>query len=135
MSTPNFCVSVPSRPVGSLAQIFSAVKIQVEYSSFDSYDKALASELCLIIAEMFTLPPDAEVQIGKDKPTAETVQQVYFYLTHEHLKLVMDNFRSCSREIKFKKAYLRTALYTSVFEYESHYANLYAAHHSKAVCK
>lgn len=136
MSTPNFVGSVLSRPVGSLAQVLTAVKSQVEYDTFYPTEKALAGELCLIISEMFTLPPGAEVQIGQDKLTVNLVQQVYSMLTREHLALVIDNFRSCGREIKFKKAYMRTALYNSVFEYESYCENLYASHRSgKAVAE
>ena len=136
MSIPNFVGNVSSRPVGSLIQILKAVKSQIEYDTFYKNDMALVGELCLIISELFTLPPGAEVKIGQDKLTAELVQQVYSMLTREHISFVIDNFRSCGHEIKFKKAYMRTALYNSVFEYESYCENLYASHRSgKAVAK
>ena len=136
MSTPNFVGNSPSRPVGSLAQILTAVKTQVEYDTFDKSDKALAGELCLIISELFNLPSSAEIQIGQDKLGIDLVQQVYSMLTREHLSFVIDNFRACVREIKFKKAYMRTALYNSVFEYETYCEGLSTSYlSSKAVAK
>ncbi len=82
-------------------------------------DKAFAHELCAIIAEVNLMRPHFLVKIGGEALEAGLVQEVFSCLTHDHLERVMTAFNSCKNEIRNKKAYLRTALYNSVFELEA----------------
>jgi hypothetical protein len=81
-------------------------------------------ELCNLIAEMYTLPPNNIVRINSMEIPVSTVVDIYKKLSSEHLEFVSGNFSKQKHLIKFKKTYLQTALYNSFFEYEAHYTNL-----------
>lgn len=108
---------------GLLASELERVKATLEFECYDPAYEAQAEEICLIIAEMAILPPSATVQIGGNKLTAEVVREIYSMLTHEDIVTVMDNFEEAAYKIKFKKTYLRTALYNEVFERSSRVIN------------
>ncbi len=111
----------------TFSAVLDAVEEQVEYFAFTTADKPTAEGLCLIITEILKLPPASMVRIGGNNLPAEMVQAIYYRLTHEHIELVMSNYARAAYEIKFKKTYLRTALYNSVFEFDAHYENAVAA--------
>lgn len=96
---------------------------QIDLQEFDRADRALAYELIMIIAEMYSLYPLAPVKINSERLTAETVGEVYSRLTSDHLKFCIGKFREVKYEIKYRKSYFRTALYNSAFETESYYEN------------
>jgi len=120
---------VPSRP--SLFQTLEAVKRQIDYESFVQEKRdwvlPLYQELCLIIAEMYVKPPASIVRIRGSEIEAAIVQEVYSALRHEHIELVADNFKKQTSLIHKKTAYLQTALYNVLFEFDAHYTNL--VHH------
>ena len=97
----------------------TAVAKQLELYAVRETDKAFAYELCAIIAEVNLMRPEFRVKIGSEALEAGLVQEVFSCLTHDHLDRVMAAFNSCKNEIRNKKAYLRTALYNSVFELEA----------------
>lgn len=96
-----------------------AVAKQLELYAVRETDKQFAYELCAIIAEVNLMRPHFLVKIGGEALEAGLVQEVFSCLTHDHLERVMTAFNSCKNEIRNKKAYLRTALYNSVFELEA----------------
>lgn len=112
--------------VSKLGDALKAVHEQTEIECFAKADQAQAEELCLIIAEVYCLP-SIEIQIGKDKLPAELVQDVFSRIGNEHIKMVIENFRSIAYRVRAKKTYMRTALYNSVFEYEANYDNQFRA--------
>ena len=81
-------------------------------------------ELCYIIAEVYIIDPDSKIKIADEILDAYLVQEIFRELTLQHLELVESNFGDQTELIKNKRAYLRTALYNSVFEIEAHYTNL-----------
>lgn len=109
--------------VGSFLETLSAVENRVGFVNFRREDRAQAKELCLIIAEIERLPDRYDVQIAGEKLPAEMVREIFRMVEHEHIEMVIDNFKKERREIAFKKSYFRTAIYNSVFELESHYIN------------
>lgn len=109
--------------VGSFAEALRGVKARACLYAFRKEDRQQALELCYIIAEAERLPDGTPMQIGGDKLPAELVREVYGLLQHEHLEMVIENFKKEQRELRYKKSYLRTALYNAVFELESHYIN------------
>lgn len=116
--------SSPGRVLsGSLSEMLQVVKSNLEFDCFDEEYLQQAEEICLIIAEIFVLPPTASVRINGNELTAETVKEVYSMLTYEDIITVMDNFETATYEIRFKKTYLRTALYNEVFERSSREIN------------
>ncbi len=92
---------------------------QVELSAFRCPDRALAYELCAIIAEVRLMRPSFSVKIGGEVLEVGLVQEVFEELTHDHLIMVIDNFKGFEYPIRNKKAYLRTALYNAVFELDA----------------
>ena len=125
---------IPSRHVPSCLSLFQAleaVKRQIDYESFaremangKMWIPPLHQELCLIIAEMYVKPPTSIVRIRGEEIEAAIVQEVYSALRHEHIELVADNFKKQTTLIHKKVAYLQTALYNAVFEFDAHYINL-----------
>lgn len=106
-------------PSGSFYEVLQAVRDQINIECFFREDWDQVNELFLIIAEMYKLPPLAEVQINGQKLPASLVQEVYLLLTEDHIRRVIQNFEAATYTVKFKKTYIRTALYNVVFEYES----------------
>ncbi|MGM9681826.1 MAG: hypothetical protein ACI3XR_10025 [Eubacteriales bacterium] len=117
-----------SGPVGSFSEIVDEVRGQLEIDCFPESDRAQAEEICLIIAEVMMLPDNMQMQIGGDKLSVGLVRGIYRRLTHEHIDLVIRNYAGVGYMIRHKKTYLRTALYNCVFEYESHFINLYSSY-------
>ena len=114
--------TTPSRGQ-SILDMLELVMQQVEYHCFVDMNSnrvdPLYKELCLIIAEVLVLRPDAIVKINGSDMNAHLVQEIYSQLRNDHIQLVFDNFHNVTTHIYNKKAYLRTALYNSVFEAES----------------
>lgn len=124
----NFSVSKKGRSVRpSFRGMFEKVKEKAEVECFDRESTPQATELCLIITEVLMLNPENEIRIGGVMLSVGMVQEVYGQIGHEHIDLVVGNFNKVSYEVKNKKSYLRTALYNSVFEIESHWTNQFHA--------
>lgn len=128
--------SSPVRQVKSRPSIFRTleeVKEQVEFQCFTetreangrrwTYTDPLYEELCLIIAEVLVMNPDAEIKVAGAEVNGFIVQEVFGRLNNDHLRTVVHNFQRVSYEVKSKKAYLRTALYNAVFETDSSVTN------------
>ncbi len=118
MSVP----SCPSRP--SFRDAIRHAEAQIEIQSFDERDLAQAHEICAIMAEISLMRMDIPVRIAGEPLDSTLVKQVFEEITAEHVQLVIRNFNGVTGLIRNKRAYLRTALYNSVFELESHYKNL-----------
>jgi len=105
------------RPVRQSPSLFAALEVakaQIEYDTFN--DTALASDIALIIAEIYVLPPESIVRIGGAELNAEIVREVYTKITCECACKVYDSFRSVKYPVRNPKAYLRSMLYNAVFE-------------------
>ena len=114
------CLSV--RP--SFRTAFSRAAEQVELGFCENNERDALRELCYIIAEVYLIRPESKVNISDEELDAYLVQEIFENLTLEHLRLVRDNYSQQTGLIKNKRAYLRAALYNSVFEFEAHYTNL-----------
>lgn len=108
----------------SFREAFRRAAIQTELSLCGNNRADQMRELCYIIAEVYIINPNSKVAISDETLDAYLVQEIFSELRYQHLELVLDNFNSKTELVKNKRAYLRTALYNSVFEYEAHYANL-----------
>jgi rRNA processing protein Gar1 len=123
----------PVRP--SLLSTLEKVKAQIDYEGLNTkYDfntgrrifqeNQQMREICMIIAETLIIQPEKEIAVNGDKMPAGIVQEVFGLLTNSHIELVLDSFNSTTNLITNKKVYIRTALYNSVFELDSHYKNI-----------
>lgn len=109
----------------SFREAFRRAAIQTELDCYRNTNRAdQMRELCYIIAEVYIIKPESQVAISDELLDAYLVQEIFEELRSVHLELVADNFNSLTTIIKNKRAYLRTALYNSIFELESHYTNL-----------
>ena len=119
---------LPVRP--SLSSTLAKVKTQAEYRCFACTKTGridpLYDELCLVVAETLLLDPDSSVKVNGSPTGIHLIQEVFLLLRAEHFRLVFDNLQIESYKVSNKKAYLRTALYNSFFEYES---NSIIGHH------
>lgn len=112
----------PSRP--SFREAFRRAAEQVELQCSEPIEKDHLRELCYIIAEVYMFDPDSRIKISDEIIDAYLVQEIFEELELEHLRLVWANFSAQTRLIRNKRAYLRTALYNSVFELNAHFTNL-----------
>ncbi len=85
---------------------------------FGNDEKPFYEDCKKIIAEMFMINPDRDIPIAGENLKNRQVREVYLKLTPEHIRLVHDNFAKVKYAVRYKKAYLRTALYNSFFELE-----------------
>ena len=112
----------------SLLKTLKEVESQIQYTEFSCTKTGevdpLYRELCLIIAEMYIIPPDRLIRIRGNDIEVAIVQEVYQQLRHDHIELVADNFKKQTHIIRKKTAYLQTALYNVIFEIDAHYTNL-----------
>ena len=111
---------VLSRP--SFREAIRRAEDQIELGAIDHFQNE-ARELCMIMAEVWMMNPGDKLRVSGEMLDAYMVQEVFGELTCEHVKLVLANFHSITYLVQNKKAYLRAALYNSVFEMEAHYAN------------
>ena len=107
----------------TLSDHVARIEAQIEIGCYEKEYEAQVAEICLIIAEVFMLPPYAEIQIAGQKLTVALVCGVYDMLERRDIIAVMDNVEKATYEIKHKKTYIRTALYNSVFERETREVN------------
>ncbi len=119
---PSFSCETKARRVG-LCEVLEKTELQIELVCFPERDKPFAKELALIIADVALLPQTVNIRIDGVQRPATYVQEIYSRLTHEHIALVIEKFKKVDFEIKFKKTYLRTLLFNSVFEFESTWEN------------
>ena len=94
------------------------INAQIEGECFRSEDKELVASIVRIITEVITLPEGSTVRIEGNDLRAELVAYQYGYLTHEHIKQVLENYKRITHKITHIKTYLRTALYNSVSEFD-----------------
>ena len=105
--------------VGCYRARLEELEEQIPIECFDECDMSVAREIHRIIAEMSILPEECDVQIDGVKLPAAVVADVYRSLTVEHVKGVIENFEQMAERIRFRKSYLRTALYNAALEYSS----------------
>lgn len=108
---------------GALSDALNLAMAQVDYHCFADnrlgWVDPFYKELCLVIAEVFVLNPVTSVKINDSLLPARLVQDVFSHIRNEHVCLVYNNFHGLTHRVHNKKAYLRVALYNSVFELEA----------------
>ena len=107
----------------SFREVLAYVRDQIEIECYTEQDKPQAKEIALIIAEVYKLPAACEIQIAGNKLPAEMVQEIFARLSNDNVTEVIRHYKEARYEIKHTKTYIRTALYNSVFEFESRLDN------------
>lgn len=122
----------------SFVGILQTIKEKVDFEAFQADNgqtDPFYEEICKIITEVLFLNPANELKIAGELLPVLLVQEIFAQLTHEHIEMVADNFGMITNIINNKKAYLRTALYNSVYELESHYTNRVQHDMAEESCK
>ena len=107
----------------SFREVLKYVRDQIEIECYTEQDRPQAEEIALIITEIYKLPATCEIQIAGNKLPAEMVQEIFTRLDNSNVTDVIRRYKQAQYEIKHTKTYLRTALYNSVFEFESRLEN------------
>ena len=99
-------------------------QVEYDYIIFDGVlAPSLVREVCMIMAEVYLMDPGNPVRISGEWLNSHVVQEVFSQITREHVEMVIKEFCRLTCDIRNKKAYLRTALYNSVFSIDAHYRN------------
>lgn len=106
----------------SISEITDALACSFEIEGLAG-SKELYTEMCRIIADVFTIHPDCIMRVASAPRLARNVQEMYGLLTGSHLEMVAEKFSSCTYEIKNRVAWMRTALYNAPMEFDSYYTN------------
>lgn len=99
---------------------------QVEYDALitrSELPSALIHEVCKIIAEVYMMDPDKPIRVSGEWLDGHVVQEVFLELTSEHVATVIEEYLRVCDEIRNAKAYIRTALYNSVFTIDAQIEN------------
>lgn len=103
----------------SFSQTLKLVEAQVEWQCLPRNKQLKGKELCMIIAEVLTLPAGALIRIeGEDREAAD-VAEIYGMLNYSHIEAVIDSLDATRYRIRAMKTYLRTSLYNAVFTLEN----------------
>jgi len=120
------------RPVSSFVTAVKAVYeiIDMEWL-MEAHPESggLWTELGRIIADVYMHSPNSQIVIDGEVTSFSYVQELFLHLTSDNLVDVRDRLERYPREIRFKKAFIRTALYNTLFETEIEAENLYAVAH------
>lgn len=76
-------------------------------------------DMCRAMAEIYMMPPHAKVRINGEELEAEMVAEVLEQVTAEMAEIRAEELRETIAGVTNIKAYLRSALYNKVFEFEA----------------
>ena len=120
-------VSLQGRSALSFKEAIEEAEGQVYPESFEDSLRGRVREACRVIAEIYMLPDGAKVKIEGEELPVETVREVFTQLNDEHVRYSLERLDGYEGRIFAMKPFLRTLLYNSVFEMESHYINRFNA--------
>jgi hypothetical protein len=76
-------------------------------------------DMCRVMAEVYMMAPTATIRINGEDLEAGMVAEVFEEITPEMAEERAEELRGVLPEVKCLKAYLRSALYNKVFEFET----------------
>jgi hypothetical protein len=94
---------------------------QVEFGGLDYADKLrpLVHDMCRAMAEVYMAPESMVMKVNGEELAAGMIADVFAELTEEHVKSLAARLYGGWGCVAHPKAYLRSALYNVVFEFES----------------
>lgn len=126
MQKNNFpCVEKNPSVRPSYAETLEQIKVQIDYDCFPFGLLPMANEIAMIMADVFRMRPEDRISIDNNLRSVDDVQSVYLNLEHEHIVSVIEKFDEIPYRVKRPRLYLRSMLYTEVFEHESAGVNLF----------
>ena len=105
----------------SFREAITLAEEQVDYRGMDYEDKyrPLVHDMCRAMAEVYMAPEGMEMKVNGEPMTAGMIAEVYRELTDEHVLNLASRLYGGWNCVGHPKAYLRSALYNVVFEFES----------------
>ena len=96
---------------------------------FHEYDRmhacyGILHDMCRVMAEVYMMPPRAMIRINGEDLEAGMVAEVLAEVTQEMAEERAEELRAALPGVTCLKAYLRSALYNKVFEFETAEAKL-----------
>lgn len=76
-------------------------------------------DMCRVMAEVYMMPPSATIRINGEDLEAGMVAEVFQEITQEMAGERAEELQGVLPDVKCLKAYLRSALYNKVFEFET----------------
>ena len=116
------------RPVLSFGAALEMIGGQVELDGLiaeaeDLSTVGLYREIARIAADVYTRRWDGPGVVDGEEVTYGYLQEIYKLLDCRHVEYVLERLREYPREIRNKKAFIRTMLVNSVFEMETAFEN------------
>lgn len=116
----------------SFDEAYERTRVQIDMECFPVDMLVQATEVEGIIAQVYTLPKNGVIKIAGYLRKVEDVQAVFRKLTNEHIVYVIEEFNEIPYRVRYKTAYIRSALFNAVFELTSAENNRYAAAEAEA---
>lgn len=105
----------------SFREAITKAEEQVDFCGMDYADvrRPLVHDMCRAMAEVYMSPPDMMLKCCGELMEAGMIAEVFAELTEEHVQNLAARLYSGWCAVGHPKAYLRSALYNVVFEFES----------------
>lgn len=116
----------------SFDEAYECTRVQIEMESFPVDMLVQATEVAGIIAQVYTLPKNSVIKVAGYLRKVGDVQAVFQKLKNEHIVYVIEEFNEIPYRVRYKTAYIRSALFNAVFELTSAENNRYAAAEAEA---
>jgi hypothetical protein len=81
-------------------------------------------DLCRTMAEVYMMAPTARIKVAGEELEAGMVAEVFCEVTPEMAETLAEELKGSIADVRCLKAYLRSALYNKVFEFEACEARL-----------
>lgn len=108
------------------------VEMQISLAELlEEDDNTLYDDIAHIIADVYVRNPKYEVKVDGEWVTYGYLQEVFSELTSEHVQAVAAKFENYTQEIRFKRAFLRTALFNICFEINADVTNAVSVRYGK----
>ena len=113
---------IPARPRRlSFREAITKAEDQI---SFHEYSRqhvcyGILHDMCRVMAEVYMMPPHAKIKINGEELEAEMVAEVLEQVTEDMAMERAEELLDVIADVTCLKAYLRSALYNKVFEFEA----------------
>ena len=109
--------------LSNINQIISIEEVskQIDLEYFDCGQKGQATEIALLILDVYNMPDNHIVRISCMDRKAKEVKERFRMLDHYHIIYVMESLQDAAETVRNKRNYLLTALYNAPTTLETSY--------------
>lgn len=118
-NVPERAAAIPRRV--SFREAIGRAEEQVGFCRMEYRDKLrpLVHDMCRVMAEVYMARPSAVMVVAGESMEAGMIAEVFAELTEEHVMRLASQLYEGWAFVAHPRAYLRSALYNAVFEFES----------------